>query len=403
MMNRTLRCRESKPWRLPAVGAAFLALLPVAAYATASPLSVQAGPDSFSANPADAGVQASAHLTALVTNPPQVQSQAQLVGPAWAWAIQSVQFEAPGAQGWSTAGAAYYQATIDQPDPSLPDATLTASLLRAGNWQITVVVTVDYSDNLGNTWHGTATEIVSEACSLNATILVRRTGSGNAFSPSAIIAAGGLAGDVHRADVRLQVSPTKAGIYVDNPVLLNYEGINGGNASVSLTSNLTDAAGQVSGAFVSSNKAEAVTLQIAGPTTGGAPPQAVALQHWDDLSSGADWAFDAFFEYDVASPVTFQPALVDGAATVPITGHTMNFLVTGLDLWQWDDAIQDYDYLTNVDPSILPGLAVFSPATVGDSGGGKYTSQQTVWWNDLDVVDNVYFDAQDADVYHNMP
>lgn len=222
------------------------------------------------------------------------------------------------------------------------------------------------------------------------TVLVRREGSGAPFQSSAAVAAGGLAGSEHRADVQIQTSPPIAGVTI-TPSISNGTGAGGVNATITLTSTVTDSDGMVTGTYTSSDRTRPVRIQ-AGRS------EATIDQNWND--DGDPWQADPYLYYDEPSPVTFRPRFDDGVDLIPITGHSMRFEVVRADVWHWNPALNDgegdYEFITYTndlgDPNapLLATLASFAPATVGDDPPGSYTSSITIHW-DLDaIVDTAY-------------
>ena len=224
------------------------------------------------------------------------------------------------------------------------------------------------------------------------TLQIRRKGT-TTYSSCASVAAGGKTTNEHEADVQVTATDgaNPVSVTVRAPVISNGDGV-AVSASLSPSSATTDGSGVANFTFKSSDYAAPVTLAEDSTTV-------TAQQRWDDMTDGSDWTYSPYFDYGVAESVTFLPAFLDGATPVSITSHTTNFLVTGLDVWEWSDTDWDYELLTGVDPSALPGLATFDPGSAGDGGGGSYNSALTVAWDDDDIVDAAYFDAQDDGVY----
>jgi hypothetical protein len=143
---------------------------------------------------------------------------------------------------------------------------------------------------------------------------------------------------------------------------------------------------------------------------GGAGSPVVLSQHWDDFP-GTSWQFDPYFYVGMPDTVTFTMKFADGADAVPITGHTIDMVVQKVDVSAWDDATQNYDYMSytsiasNAAPNASPPIiyqadlsqyASFAPPASADSGNGTYVSDLTVQDDD---VDTAYFDASDEGAY----
>ncbi|MBI3948346.1 MAG: hypothetical protein HY321_20695 [Armatimonadetes bacterium] len=231
---------------------------------------------------------------------------------------------------------------------------------------------------------------------------VRRNGSGHGFASSATVAAGAKSSAEHKADVRIGITPAIAGVTVPGPTLVGTTGdgeVTNANVSGGGT---TDSNGQVvnTAAHTSSDVIKDVTIEIVRSYT---VPQATVTQTWNEDDNC--WEYDEYFCYDEALPVTFKPRFED-TQWVAITGHTMNFIVPEADVWHWNESLEDYELLTYTndpeDPNdwILAALCTFDPTSTGDSPAGSYTSDLTVAWDEDEIVDTVWFDAQDDGVYY---
>jgi len=354
---------------------------------------------SLSPNPVDAGVRSTAHLTANVTDAPQPQQEETINGPVWGWTVTDVQFQAPGSSTW-TDTFAYCNPMVAVPDYSVPDAGLYVTFYRAGSWIVTLKVTVDYSDPAPNgpTWHGEAAENITATCNLNATVLVRRSGSGNTPGSSATVAAGAITNAAHQADVFVQATPPLAGIYVDAPAIANGAGQEA-NASIAPACTTTGNTGQAAFTFTSSDTVQPVALSLTGSS-------AAINQDWDDVTDGSDWSFYPFFDLGVPGSITFTPQFLDGTAPVAITAHVMQFVLASVSGTICDPntgLTTDYSY-ESTDPTAagytpdLSAYATFDPESAPDSGDGTYTSGLTVTDDTLDTFE---FDAYDENAYGN--
>jgi hypothetical protein len=105
------------------------------------------------------GDQGTADLTATAVGPsqPSGYGPCPVAGPHWQWTVESVQYrEFPESLWQNSPGGDHV--TVVQPDPDQPDATLTASFDRAGEWLITLRATATYDDPpCMDTWSGSNT------------------------------------------------------------------------------------------------------------------------------------------------------------------------------------------------------------------------------------------------------
>jgi type 1 fimbria pilin len=279
---------------------------------------------------------------------------------------------------------------------------------------------------------------------------VRRCGSGNAFSNTCTIAAGGCDSAEQKADVRIQLTPAIAGIPVDIPTITGGQGVRVGSASndakivlndsyISYMEDetdgqyVTDAFGRVEGTYWGSNHLSLATggdgyltkvqIQYGAPSGGTTTGGAEIDQTWADTGDPARWAGPTYFEYEEPSPVVFLPKLEVGTrgAGPPIRAHTMCFSVTQANVYEQppgdpEAAPSLVVYTTNgqwqEDPNmpagaevhVVPDLSTFAeidPPVVSDSGGsGSYSASLTV--HDVgptDDVDFVDFDAADDNTW----
>ncbi len=251
---------------------------------------------------------------------------------------------------------------------------------------------------------------------LSANIQVRRTGSGNSFGPSAIIAAGAINSNEHKADVQVTLSPATSNVYVDVPTITAGD-YNTTQGSITLTSNTTNSSGSVTGTYTSSDEVTDVTLSvIVSSPSGGSCSSATLHQHTDDLTDGSDWPGNASLNYDTPNTVTFQPEFIDtdgvSFVNVPITGHQIAIQIVAVDVQEWSSSANGGagGTVTNtytVDQSLKQGIlksdlsafVTVSPSISPDSGGGVYSASIIVPWSDTETVLNVYLGYQDTTVY----
>ena len=244
----------------------------------------------------------------------------------------------------------------------------------------------------GDAWQSAQTTVVTTEY-----VKVRRTGSGFSFGNSAIIAAGGYATDVHKADVEIKINPVPSGSYsVSVPVSLsNAEGyitdnvkaklsIGGitidGDGSASLTFSTSD--GKLTGALTSSNRLQ--TCTITSNTASGA----VAFK-WD-YAGAYDFSFPEYFLSGVPDQVHFFPTLnavcADGAIDGP---HSIPFYTLSADLLCYSF---DFSTGTEAESTVTVNYPSYSGIpfgkTMGDlithtattvAGTGDYENTQTVF------------------------
>lgn len=286
---------------------------------------------------------------------------------------------------------------------------------KTGDFQVRVNGQISCGDGPGNGepidfsagWDGTV--------DYNAEIKVKRSGTPEAdYSTSATVAAGGLGSSEHKADVVVIATDDDGnpmeGITVDTPTIQDGDGVDA-NASISAVNATTDEDGKAYFTFTSSDILGSVTLEEDG---GESSASASIEQDWTNLPDGSDegesWEFDPYFDYDVASNVTFKMAL-ESNGDIPITGHDIQFETTQVSGWEWySDAGEDWDgdgypdgdylYMENQDyDDVADWYGELVTHSSASKSGGNYTTQQKVLSNDDFWVDVVYFDAVDSDVF----
>jgi hypothetical protein len=249
-------------------------------------------------------------------------------------------------------------------------------------------------------------------------ILVRRCGSGNAFSNTCTIAAGGCDSAEQKADVRIQLTPAIAGIPVNIPQITGGQGVRVGSASndakivlddsyISYMEDetdgqyVTDAFGRVEGTYWGSNVSTAnaagtntpVLLGISGPNGAGvtaaqitqALPDPPTVSWWEKSSFGTIDSSGALW-----TPVAFHACFNDSAAniSVPVYGHQMRFQVDRVDVSHQVGHSGECDliiYTTRQNLSVpgavvhtvssLDALAYFAPGVASEQGTACYVSQ----------------------------
>jgi hypothetical protein len=96
--------------------------------------SVSAEAGAASPNPVASGQPAAASLNATVTSSPTSPPYCTLNAPTWSWSVDG-----------GTAGV-----VINQPDPSSPAATLTATFTSPGTYTVSATVTATWTDSCGD-------------------------------------------------------------------------------------------------------------------------------------------------------------------------------------------------------------------------------------------------------------
>lgn len=234
-----------------------------------------------------------------------------------------------------------------------------------------------------------------------ATLRVRRKGSGDDYAGSATVAAGKLSSDVHKADIEVSTDPAVQGVTLNTEIKVG-EGLGqagtDGEASVYIGST-TDENGKITGTYMSSNKSENVTLELRYQGQD-VLDTATVSQAWDD-AAGLEFNVPYYFVPEIADTCKFTCRLQEN---VPIDGHTIKWYTTRIELdWYWwnidtDEADwdeQEYDYPFTGDDD-LP-----FDQEIGDfiaySGGqedpaGVYAKTHTVY----DYFDIVEIEGEDV-------
>jgi hypothetical protein len=259
---------------------------------------------------------------------------------------------------------------------------------------------------------------------------VRRCGSGNAFSNTCTIAAGGCDSAEQKADVRIQLTPAIAGIPVNIPQITGGQGVRVGSASNDAKIVLddaylsymedetdgqyvTDALGRVEGTYWGSNVVTGATSAspdvVLSPAGSAAGNIVTIHQAWDDADI---WDPDT----SDFGTVSFHPQITESGAAVHITGHQIEFAVAKAHVWRLDDAGSSYVpylYTTDaLDTSSDPGtviisdpdlsryhLATLDPTVAGDTGEGTYITNVDGPATATEVVDELELEGIDETVW----
>jgi plastocyanin len=243
------------------------------------------------------------------------------------------------------------------------------------------------------------------------TMDVRRMGT-TTYAGSAIVVAGALGTSIHKADVRLTAIDGSgngvSGIQVNAP--------SGGAPFVLTHSDITPAnltTGTDGTAVFTYTSSDQVTTATPAILTYDSLSVSID-QRWDDITDDSDWTSDPYFYFEESSPITFAPKF-NGPTPEPLTFHTVDFLTTQVYVWEWDDIAQVYNLVGyTIDPasanptanppiyyvSSLSDYADYSPTSYTDTGSsGSYPSAITVHWDIDNIVDTIWFGAQDQNVY----
>lgn len=233
---------------------------------------------------------------------------------------------------------------------------------------------------------------------------VRRKGSGNNVGSSITVAAGAINTEEHQAEIEITVNPPRAGVTVPKPQILSggRGPTNAITATVTMDSTVTDADGKVRGTFTSGHRTEPTVLKI---VRDGVSSTATINQRWDD---GNWFDYQPFFDFDTPTPVSFQPAFQDRDSAgdevdVRITGHSMRFVVTGVDVWEWDEGTEDYTLMSHTaegNGPLIDELTTFNPLIATDNEDGVYTTNLTDHLNLDHILDSVRFDVIDESAHH---
>jgi hypothetical protein len=221
----------------------------------------------------------------------------------------------------------------------------------------------------------------------NADLNVRRKGSGEAYAGSAMVAAGKLSSDVHKADVEVSATPAVSGIPIDVQIKSGEGGGQPGTGGEALLTigGTTDANGKITGTYKSSNRIEDVTLEARCGSCQHLLDTAAITQKWDDTSITPRFSIPDLFLPGEGSECTFFCRL---AADTPIDGHSVVYSTTAMTLswcwWNLDTDEEDCDTEEYVSPfDNLPfGCSEQDLVSQGDmteSEPGVYVNTQTVY------------------------
>jgi hypothetical protein len=243
-------------------------------------------------------------------------------------------------------------------------------------------------------------EVTANVLVYSATLGIRRRGSGDNFSSTATVAAGGKSSDEHKADLELQVTPAIAGIAFNDLVVTSGGQDAGGTLNASAPWDqpaVTGADGRLTGIFTSGNRVETTTLTL---TYGADSTLSVSAdQKWNELEGSENaWNYDPYYVIGIPSPISYKMTFEGG---VPITGHSVSFQTKSITGWEWNnlkpvdedgDGVTDYygDYDEDVtyddtDQKLQTGgvysdLVTYSMPTSEGTGtdAGIYSSNMTV-------------------------
>jgi hypothetical protein len=302
-------------------------------------------------------------------------------------------------------------------------------------WKVTVRVTgtircvgPDGEPNTGDdeTWQIDATfEDTFEVLSYLADIKVRRMGSGDPWAWNAVIAAGGMAGDIHKAELCVTTTPALSGLALTMRFLYDpaWQWVIR-DAALDQEWPTTNAAGMMWGTVTSSDVVD-VTRQVELLSEMGNLTQLVSIeQKWDTRSGSAGWEYDPYIYYGEPSPISLTVVLVTNS-NAPLPGHNLNFYAAKVVGCRWLEEQEEYVAWVAYNPEVYTQQQVeeayagfliepcsdftpytaFDPTHVLTSAQGRSTTQHTVHehptW--LWIIDEVVFWASDRDVWQVIP
>jgi hypothetical protein len=237
----------------------------------------------------------------------------------------------------------------------------------------------------------------------NADIKVRRKDSGDDYSSSATVAAGGIASSEHQADVQVTATDSDgnpmSGISVPAPTIQDDTGVDI-KTSISPSSVTSDATGKADFTLTSSDEIGTDTLTEDG---GMGVATAIVNQPWGSYS----WDFSNQLTYDDPSKITFKLQLTSGGTT-PVTSHDIHFLVSKISGWVWNSDTDEYDPVPLQDYETIENeygsLVTYSnngEATEDPESPGSYDIDITIHQNSDFLVDVVEFDVNDWNVWRD--
>ena len=337
--------------------------------------------------------------------------------------------------------------------------TLTATPAPAGSWPYSKPVWNGAAANAQNAATATLSTSASGTYNVSATcgntvgltvqvigvsgLTARRKGSGDSFGASATIAAGGKASDVHKAEIRIQLSPIplKQASLAFPASLSGAAAHQGTNVAAVLTCGASTLTGDSSGTvnlsaidistgtasaeLRSSNIARTCTVSIGGSSINvGMTMAALGNRKYD---------WPAYFIYGISHDIDFFPTLqeaadddADGDGTAgegAISGHDIRFYIKSVTIRYWSFDWENFEYIDygeddidasiGEDPLLRYNLRLSDIMDFGDTSetlSGQYTDTETVYgFYDYDdstcvetclEVETYLFAVYDADVYN---
>jgi hypothetical protein len=311
---------SGRRWWLANVAALLALLLGGPAAFGQGAVTVTASATQLAPNPILVGGTATSSLSATVTPPTICNYTCQLQGPSWYWTLGDVAFSPINCvPGPAPAGA--YSASIDQPDPSSPDATLTLSVQQAGTWYITATVSASYTDlPCSDTWSGSDTVML-------AVTVVSPSPTVALTSASPTVCAGGQNTPEHQTVLTATATDGQGGVLPGQLVLFTTS-----DGSVSPSSGTTDSNGVVTTTLTSSQTASEGSTQWFATVTATLASDATAYA-----------STQVEFQPPAVSLTLSPDILADGdTATLPLAlswngqavqGHTIEWRITRV----WDE------------------------------------------------------------------
>ena len=242
-------------------------------------------------------------------------------------------------------------------------------------------------------------------------LLVRRKGSGASYSDSATIGAGGIDSDVHKADVKLTVTPAPTVTTWSVDIPLSLSGTQGENTDgiftlngTPVTTSVTVSSVTTTGTYVSCDKTIDATISSSAGSTG--TVSATITQGWNyDVIRSDRWSYPSTFEYDTYESISYFLELED---SVGIDGHNMRFVATEVIYDQLD--LSTWTFQSHTVTANLAAFTFFSDTGTADGGATVTTDSSgqaqvyqyvhglpnddwTIW------VTEVSFDVVDEDAY----
>jgi hypothetical protein len=242
------------------------------------------------------------------------------------------------------------------------------------------------------------------------------------FSSSATVAAGNVQTAEHEGDVQFTATNADGTPAAGVPLALTGVIVSGGqgptdppgnvDATFAIPALTTDSHGQAvaPGAFLSGSRTENTVVQA--QFQNGQGPQATFTQVWNELSDSDAWSYDPYFEYDLASTISYTMQFEDGGSAVPITSHAAHMVTEAVGGYEWtptdDEGDGDYepeyyggnDLITNGYGQLVSYSAVTAVGDVYSSDMKVPSDYFSTTKLQIDMIAyDVTFDFTDDDTY----